>query len=105
MKNHIVLFHAFLESCYHVRFQPSTRLRFTAYREWLMNVYLDGRLSISNNLAERSIRPFTIGRNNWLFAYSTKGAQSSAIAYSIVETALANNLVPMLYLQFLFEQL
>jgi len=74
-------------------------------REWLMNVYLDGRLSISNNLAERSIRPFTIGRNNWLFAYSPKGAESSAIAYSIVETAKANNLVPMAYLQYLFEQL
>lgn len=74
-------------------------------REWLMNVYLDGRLSLSNNLAERSIRPFTIGRNNWLFAYSKKGAQSSAIAYSIVETAKANGLVPMLYLQYLFAKL
>ena len=74
-------------------------------REWLMNVYLDGRLSISNNLAERSIRPFTIGRNNWLFAYSQKGAHSSAIAYSIVETAKANSLVPMVYLQYLFTQL
>jgi len=74
-------------------------------RQWLMNVYLDGRLSISNNLAERSIRPFTIGRNNWLFAYSPKGADSSAVAYSIVETAKANNLVPMAYLQFLFEKL
>jgi transposase len=74
-------------------------------REWLMNVYLDGRLSISNNIAERSIRPFTIGRNNWLFAFSPKGAESSAIAYSIVETAIANNLVPLLYVQYLFEQL
>ena len=74
-------------------------------REWLMNVYLDGRLSISNNLAERSIRPFTIGRNNWLFAYSQKGAQASAIAYSIVEAAKANCLVPMAYLQYLFEHL
>ena len=70
-----------------------------------MNVYLDGRLSISNNLAERSIRPFTIGRNNWLFAYSKKGAHSSAVVYSIVETAKANGLVPMAYLQFLFERL
>ena len=74
-------------------------------REWLMNVYLDGRLSVSNNHAERSIRPFTIGRNNWLFAFSARGAEASAIAYSIVESAKANNLIPMAYLQYLFEQL
>ena len=71
----------------------------------LMNFLLDGRIEISNNRAERSIRPFTIGRNNWMFAYSQKGADASAIIYSIVETAKANGLVPFKYFEFLFETL
>lgn len=74
-------------------------------KEWLMNIYLDGRLAISNNLAERSIRPFTVGRNNWLFSYSAKGADASAVAYSIVETAKANSLVPYEYIKYLLETL
>lgn len=74
-------------------------------KEWLMNIYLDGRLAISNNLAERSIRPFTIGRNNWLFSYSAKGAHASAVAYSMIETAKANGLVPYEYIQYLLETL
>jgi transposase len=74
-------------------------------KPWLMNFLLDGRLELSNNRAERSIRPFAVGRNNWLFSYSAKGANASAVIYSIVETAMANGLVPILYLQFLFEKL
>ncbi len=74
-------------------------------RRWLMNIYKDGRLAISNNLAESSIRPFTIGRNNWMFSYSAKGAESSAIAYSIAMTAKANGLVPFEYFKLLFERL
>ena len=72
-------------------------------RARLMNFLSDGRIEISNNRAERAIRPFTIGRNNWLFAYSPRGAKASAIIYSIVETAKANGLVPFKYLEFLFE--
>ena len=72
---------------------------------WLMNFLLDGRLELSNNRAERSIRPFTVGRKNWLFSYCAKGAKSSAIVYSIIETAQANGLVPFMYLNFLFETL
>jgi len=71
----------------------------------LLNFLLDGRLEVSNNRAERSIRPFTVGRKNWLFSYSAKGAKASAAAYSIVETAQANGLVPFMYLQYLFETL
>jgi hypothetical protein len=74
-------------------------------KPWLMNIFLDGRLAISNNLAEAGIRPFTIGRNNWLFSYSAKGAAASATAYSLVETAKANGLVPFEYFKFLFERL
>ncbi|WP_185959502.1 IS66 family transposase [Planococcus salinarum] len=65
----------------------------------------DGRIEIDNNRAERSIKPFVIGRKNWLFAVSTNGAKSSAIAYSLVETAKENGLNPFFYLQFLFEEL
>jgi transposase len=74
-------------------------------RHWLMNFFLDGRLELSNNRAERSIRPFTVGRKNWLFSYCAKGAKASAIVYSIIETAQANGLVPFMYLNYLFETL
>lgn len=69
-------------------------------------VYLqDGRLEISNNRGERAIKPFVIGRKNWLFNNSPKGATASAIIYSVIETAKANNLSPFQYLQYLFEKL
>ena len=71
----------------------------------LMNYLMDGHCQISNNTAENSIRPFTVGRKNWLFSGSPKGAASSAAVYSIVETAKANGLNPHKYLQKLFEEL
>lgn len=71
-----------------------------------LGVFLqDGRLEIDNNRAERSIKPFVIGRKNWLFSNTGKGAKSSAIIYSIVETAKENGLNPFHYLSYLFEQL
>jgi len=73
--------------------------------ERLMNVFRDGRLELSNNRSERGLRAHAVGRNNWKFSYSPEGAKASAIAYSIVETALANGLVPYMYLQYLFEML
>lgn len=72
---------------------------------WLMNVFLDGRLELSNNRAERSVRPFAIGRKNWLFCNTPKGANASAAVYSIIETAKANGLKPFEYLKFLLERL
>jgi len=71
----------------------------------LMNVFCDGRLELSNNRAERSIKPFVIGRKNWLFCDSVRGAKSSAIAFSIIETAKENGLKPFEYLKFLLEAL
>lgn len=65
----------------------------------------DGRLEIDNNRSERSIKPFVIGRKNWLFANTTKGAQASATIYSVVETAKENGLNPFAYLKFLFEKM
>jgi len=58
----------------------------------------DGELNIDNNRAERAIKPFVIGRKNWMFSNTANGAHASSILYSIVETAKANNLVPFDYL-------
>ncbi|CUH93772.1 hypothetical protein SD1D_2257 [Herbinix luporum] len=66
---------------------------------------LDGRIEISNNRAERAIKPFVIGRKNFLFSKSPKGATASAIVYSIIETAKANKLNAYYYLNHLFEKL
>jgi len=66
---------------------------------------LDGRLEIDNNRCERSVKPFVIGRKGWLFCNTPKGARASAIAYSIVETAKENGLIPFEYLRYLFERL
>lgn len=74
-------------------------------RRFLENIFLDGRLELSNNRAERSIKPFVMGRKNWLFCDSVGGAKASAIAFSIIETAKENGLKPFEYLRFLLETL
>ena len=66
---------------------------------------LDGRLELDNNRSERSIKPCVIGRKNWLFANTPKGAKASATIYSIVESAKENGLNPFNYLKYLFEKL
>jgi len=71
-------------------------------RPYMENYLLDGRCSISNNAAENAIRPFTVGRKNWLFADTPKGAKASADVYSIVESAKANGLNVYTYLEYLF---
>lgn len=65
------------------------------------NYLLDGRCSLSNNLAENAIRPFTVRRKNWLFADTPKGVSSSAVIYSLIETAKANGLNVYAYLEYL----
>jgi transposase len=65
----------------------------------------DGRLRLDNNLAENAIRPFVVGRKNWLFSGHPRGAHSSATFYTLIETAKANNCEPYSYLRFLFEKL
>lgn len=72
-------------------------------KEGLMNFLKDGNIAISNNLAENSIRPFTVGRRNWLFSGSPEGAAASAAVYSIVETAKANGLNPYEYLRYILK--
>ena len=75
------------------------------HKDGLMNYLLDGNCSVSNNLVENSIRPFCVGRRNWLFSGSPRGATASAVVYSIVETAKANGLNPYKYLKFIFSEL
>ena len=75
------------------------------YLPGLKNVLLDGSLEIDNNAAERAIKPFVIGRKNFLFTNTAKGAIASAKLYSIIETAKANKLVVEKYLIYLFDNL
>ncbi|MBF7096297.1 IS66 family transposase [Alkalibacter mobilis] len=75
------------------------------HKKWLMTFLEDGNCAISNNLAENSIRPFTVGRKNWLFSSSPAGADASATVYSIVETAKANGLNPYKYLEHLLTEI
>jgi transposase/uncharacterized coiled-coil protein SlyX len=77
----------------------------TLQREYLENVYLDGRLELSNNAAERSAKMFVIGRKAWLFSNTPNGAESSSMYYSIVETARENRLNPYKYINYLLEKL
>ena len=63
----------------------------------------DGRLELSNNRAERSIKPFVMGRKNWLFANTPGGAQASAVIYSLIETAKENGLDPYRYLRWVLQ--
>jgi hypothetical protein len=65
----------------------------------------DGRLNIDNNPVENAIRPFAIGRKNWMFSSSQNGAKASAMLYSLIETAKANELEPYAYLRTLFTRL
>ena len=72
-------------------------------RPYLENVYGDGRLEFSNNRAERSIKPFVIGRKNWLFSATPKGAKASSVIYSILETAKENGLRLFEYMEYLLS--
>ncbi len=65
----------------------------------------DGHLNIDNNRAERAVKPFVIGRKNWLFSNTANGAQASAILYSLIETAKANGLIPFDYIKHLLDEL
>ena len=72
---------------------------------YMENYLLDPRCRISNNLAENAIRPFTVGRKNWLFSDTVKGAKASAVIYSLVETAGANGLSERGYLHIVLSNL
>jgi transposase len=71
----------------------------------LSNYLLDGLLEIDNNGAENQIRPFALGRKNWLFSASPNGAHASALFYSLIATAVANQWDPFEYLMHLFNSI
>ncbi len=71
----------------------------------LVRILDDGRIPLDTNLVENAIRPFVVGRKNWLFADTVRGANASANLYSLVETAKANALEPYAYLRLVFTEL
>jgi len=90
---------------------PKDSLTWTAMRytlnqwELLIGYCEDGRLNISNALAENAIRPFAVGRRNWLFSDTPRGAKASATCYSLIETAKANGLEPYQYLHDVLQRI
>jgi transposase len=65
----------------------------------------DGRYGMDTNRVENAIRPFCVGRRNWMFSDTVAGAQSSANLYSLIQTATANGLEPYAYLRYVFTEL
>lgn len=74
-------------------------------RDGLSTFIEDSRISLSNNLCEDHIRPFVVGRKNWLFCDTAKGAEASALCYSIIESAKANGLNTYLYLLYILTEM
>jgi hypothetical protein len=79
-------------------------LYMSSQRQYLWNILLDGRLELSNNRAERTIRPFVICRKNFLFANTPRGAGAAAVIFSLVETAKETGIDPFRYLVYVFRQ-
>ena len=75
------------------------------HKDEFMTYLEDGRCRLSNNLSENAIRPFTVGRRNWLFSDTPKGADASSMVYTMVEMAKAHGLNIYKYLNFLLERL
>jgi len=73
--------------------------------EELKNYLKDGHLEIDNNLVENDVRPFAIGRKNWMFAGSPRGAKAGAIFYSLIKTAQANGVEPYVYLRYILNEI
>lgn len=81
-------------------------IRYTINQWKYLTRYLEeGALQIDNNTAEQRIKPFVIGRKNWIFNQTPRGADASAVLYSLVQTAKANNLEPFAYLKYLLTEL
>ena len=71
----------------------------------LMRYIEDGRLDIDNNACERAIRPFAIGRKNWMFMGNERGAKAGAVFYSLIETCKANGVEPYAYLCYVLKHI
>ena len=100
----------FFTWCENIHTLPQSKLGRTieyalGQREALENVLLDGRLEISNNRVERAVKELVIGRKNWLFSMSFKGARSNGIILSVMRSAEANGLDCRKHLEYLFTEL
>lgn len=78
-----------------------------ALNQWpkLINYIEDGRCDIDNNRSERAIKPFVMGRKNWMFSQSMKGVEASQVIYSLIETAKAHKLEPYNYMRYILERM
>ena len=102
------VFEALLSWAETVKAPPKSSLGKAVYylneqKEYLRRWLEDGRLEIDNNRAERSIKPFVMSRKNFLFANTPGGAQSSAVVFSLIQTAIENGLDPYRYLAYIFR--
>ena len=89
---------------YHPTRKSENAVRYTLNEKKYLYTFLeDGDVPIDNNRAENAIRPFTVGRKNWLFNNTARGAKCSALLYSIISTAQANGLDVEKYLTDLFS--
>ena len=81
-------------------------LNYCLNQEKYLRVFLtDGNVPIDNSAAERSIRPFCVGKKNWMLINTIKGAQASAVCYSLAESAKMNGLKPYVYYKHLLSEL
>lgn len=78
-----------------------------AQNQWhkLVRYIKDGRLEIDNNRSERGIKPFVIGRKNWLFAGNVRGARAGATLYSLIETCKVHKIEPYAYLKYALKEI
>lgn len=74
-------------------------------KDALKAVLFDGHLELTNNLGERTVKPFVMARKNFLFCDTAKGGDASALCFSMIETAKRNGLDPFGYLSFLLQEL
>ena len=88
------------------KFQTAKAVNYALHAKERLCRYLgDGRIPMTNNVAESAIRPFTVGRKNWLFSDSPKGAEASAAIYSLVETCKASSIDPEKYLRYVLTEM
>jgi len=76
-----------------------------AYMPYVRNALSEGRAELTNNRAERAVKPFVIGRKNWLFSNTPRGAEASCGIYSVVVSARESGLSPLRYVEWLLEEL
>ena len=112
-RNEIIkpLFDDFFETCkkYYPNVMPKSKLgnalNFAIKNEkYVYNILIDGRLELDNNASELKVKNIILGRKNWLFAFTENGARTTCNYYSLMQTAIENNLNPCPYLDYLFNE-